>query len=185
VRLKTLIGAAAMAAALPIAADAAMLNGQLDITGVVNVQTSEFEPGGALDFDQGNIGNFVVIADGDFAPFVSVLDVPTLFDLVFAAPQDVWSVGGFTFQATSFFDFDNDFPGRGFAANGILTGNGFDPTPGMLTLSTQSNNATQTMASFSSTTTATPIPLPASVLLLLGALGGMGVLSRRGKSATA
>jgi hypothetical protein len=183
VRLRTLIAAAAVAltGAMMTAApaSAATINGQLDVGGVVNVQSSNFEPGGNLDFDQGNIMNEVVIATGDFATFVSPGDAATLFDLAFSAPEDVYTVGGFTFRATSYFDFDNAFPGRSFAANGVLTGNGFDATQGLLTLSTQSNNAGQTVASFSSTTTTNVIPLPASVLMLLAALGGLGIVSRR------
>ncbi len=35
------------------------------------------------------------------------------------------------------------------------------------------------MASFSSTTTPQPVPLPASLLMLFGALGGLGFVSRR------
>lgn len=186
--LKALVGAAAVAlsgATLTVApAEAVQISGQLDITGIVNVQTSDFAPGGTLDFDQANLANIVALVTDDFAAFTSVGTAPTLFDLAFNGPGTVYTVGGFTFAADTFFDFDNAFPGRGFAANGTVSGNGFDDTPGLLTLSTQSNNANQIMASFSSTTTTTPIPLPASVLMLLAALGGLGIVSR-GRSAPA
>lgn len=171
------LGSATLTAA---PAQAAMIDGQLDITGVVNVQTSDFMPGGALDFE-GN-GN-VIIATGDFAGLLG--SSASLFDLAFSAPELVYSVGGFSFTAIGYFGFDNDLPGRGFAANGVLTAVGYDDTPGLLTLSTQSNNSDQLMASFSSSTTATPVPLPASALLLLGALGGLGFVSRRRNAAVA
>jgi hypothetical protein len=184
VELKALVGAVALAlggATMSVApAEAVQIRGQLDITGVVNVQTSDFAPGGALDFDQGNAFNQVVIATGDFSS-IALGTSPTLFDLDFTAPETVYTVDGFTFTATSFFDFDNAFPGRGFAANGILSGAGFDDTPGVLAFSTQATSSGQVLASFSSSTTA--IPLPASVLMLLAALGGLGIVSR-GRSAT-
>lgn len=173
VKLKMLIGAAAIAA-LPLAAEAVMISGQLDITGIVNVQNSSFVPGGFLDFEGDGT---VVIATDDFSGLFGA--TATLFDLDFVAPEDVYTVGGFTFEATSFFDFDSAIPGRAFSASGVITGNGFDATPGLLRLSTQSTSPTQLIASFSSTTTATPIPLPASVLMLMAALGGLGVVSRR------
>ena len=156
---------------------------QLDITGIVNVQSSTFAPGGNLDFDQGNPLTFVVISTGDFAPFVSPGATPTLFDLDFTPSEPVWSVGGFTFTANSYAAFDNAFPLRGFEAFGTITGNGFDPTPGMFALTTQGLSGDQLQASFSSSTIA--IPLPASVFMLLAALGGLGVLSRHRGAAAA
>lgn len=174
------VGGAVLSAA---PAQAVMINGQLDIIGIVNVQSSIFAPGGTLDFDQASPANIVAFATDDFASFVSVGMTPTLFDLTFTGPVSVYSIGGFTFTANSFFDFDNASPGRGFAANGILSGNGFGATPGLLTLSTQSNSGSQIKASFSSTTTATPVPVPASVLMLLSALGGLGLFSRRRRTA--
>lgn len=190
--LKSLIGAAAVAftgAMLTVApAQAAQISGQLDITGILNVDNSIFAPGGNLDFDQGNVANIVAQADGDFATFATVGDHPTLFDLAFTAPEDVYTVDGFTFRATSYTDFDNDFPGRSFAANGVLSGNGFEDTAGTLLLSTQAKG-TEVKVSFSSTTEATSaVPLPASVLMLLsalGGLGGLGFLSRRNAVAIA
>ena len=178
--MKALIGAAVVALGTSLTAapaHAVMIDGQLDIVGTVNVQTSNFQPGGALDF-AGN--GLVLIALGDFASFVSVGDTATLNDLTFTPPEVVYTVGGFTFTANSYFDFDNIIPGRGFSSNGILTGNGFDPTPGLLTLTTQSNNVNQMQASFSSSTT---VPAPATVLLLLTGLGVLGFVSRRRSAA--
>ena len=146
---KALIGAAVVALGVSLTAapaHAVMIDGQLDIVGIVDVQASDFQLGGVLDF----VGNgTVIISLGDFAAFVSAGDTATLNDLTFTPPEDVYTVGGFTFTANSYFDFDNVIPGRGFASNGILTGNGFDPTPGLLTLTTQSNNVNQLIASFS------------------------------------
>ena len=161
-------------------AQAAIIDGQLDITGIVNVNNSTFAPGGFLDFDGDGT---VVIATGDFSS-IALGSSATLFDLDFSAPEDAYSVGGFTFTTDNYFDFDNEFPGRGFSATGVLSAAGYTNTAGLLTLSTQSNTSSQILASFSSSTTATPIPLPASVLLLLGGLAGLGAVSR-GRFATA
>lgn len=182
VKLKNLLTGAVIAlggAMVSIApASAAMLTGQLDITGIVNVQNSSFQAGGSVDFDPQTSSN-VLIATGDFTPFSNTTF--DLFDLSLTGPELVYSGDGLSFTATNYLDFDNAFPGRSFEAVGVLTLAGYDDTPAMLTLSTQSNNPSQIMASFSSSTTPTPtpIPLPASVLMLFAALGGLGVLSRR------
>ncbi len=130
--LKSLVAAAAIAAlpaALPFASQAAMINGQLDIGGTVNVASSTFLPGGNLDFEG---DAFVVIATGDFDTYINKFDAVTVSDLTFTTPVDVYSVGGFTFTATQFFNYDdNPLPDnkRGFSARGILTGTASKPRP--------------------------------------------------------
>lgn len=146
---------------------------QIDIVGVVDVQNSNFEPGGLLIFEGDGLVN---IATGDFAGLMG--SSATMSNLTFTPPEQVWSVGGFTFTAESYFDFDSAIPGRAFKSTGFISGNGFEPTPGILALSTQSTSPSQVNASFSSSTIST-IPLPASVLMLFGALGGLAVLGRR------
>lgn len=174
-KLRTLAIAAAVAA-VPIAGHAARINGQLDIVGVVNVQNSEFVSGGVVDFDP-NTSSGVLIADGDFTPFSGTAF--DLFDLTLTGTQLVYSGDGLSFTANEFFGFDNDASDgdRGFMARGVLELAGFDATPGLFSFSTQENTAQQVRASFSSTTTA--IPLPASVLMLMGALGGLAFIGKR------
>lgn len=184
-KLKALIGAAAIAAALPAAASAAVL-GQLDISGVINNATTTFSPTGGVDFAQPMLGT-AEIATGIFADIITVNEFllgggdPTtfdLFDINFAdAPETIYAGGGFSFIASSFFGFDNETltdDDRGFSARGTVFGPSGLRLPGTFAFSTQ---GIQAQVSFSSTTTA--VPLPASVLMLLGALGGLGVLSRR------
>lgn len=170
--LKTLT-AAALVAVLPLTAQAAPLSGQIDLVGLIDVQTSTFAPGGFLDFDG---DGFAIYATGDFLPFQG--GTFSLFDLNFTAPDLVYSSGALSFTATGYSDFDDDFPGRGFKATGMLTLAGYDDTPGVLAFSTQGVTSGQVKASFSSSTVAA-VPLPASLLMLLAGLGGLGIASRR------
>ena len=183
-RLKTLIAAAALALSgalavlAPAQAATISVGSQLDIVGVVDVRNSSFQPGGSLIF----VGDGIVnVATGDFAGLIG--STADLFDLNFAPSEKVYSVGGFTFTATKYSNFDNAFPGRSFTARGILSHPDFDNTPGIFALSTQSVSGRQVLASFSSSTMA--IPLPASVFMLLGGLAGLGVVSRGRTAATA
>lgn len=182
--LKSLIGAAAIAVALPLASQAAPIsvNSQLDLVG--EVFAADFRPGGFVNFHP----TLAVAAMdvGDFDPFVNTIfeagadTIFTMVDINFDALGLIYFNEDISFTATNIISFDNvTDPVAGFKAAGIITLAGFDPTPGFFSLSVQDKKVE---VSFSSTTT--PIPLPASVLMLLAALGGLGVVSRRG-SATA
>lgn len=177
-KLRTLTLAAAMAS-FPLVSQAALIQGQLDISGRVNLSNSTFTKTGNVDFDDtvSEIG-FADIATGDFSSVNTQYDPnPTQFDftdIIFSNPGTLYEGGGFEFIATEFFAFDNGAPSLGFMAKGIIRAAGFDDTPGNFSFSTQSGVA---VASFSSTTTV--VPLPASVLMLMGALGGLAFLGRR------
>lgn len=175
--------AAALALALPLSAQAAMINGQLDISGLLNRDNSTFTPTGQIDF----VGTGIALqATDDFAgsitPFVTMF---TLYDISFAAPGLIYQGGGFSFTASAFRNFDNAFPGRSFVADGTLTAAGFDATPGVFALSTQSTGLPneRVTVSFSSDTNASPapVPVPAAGFLLLGGLG-MLAAARRAKA---
>ena len=163
------------------AASAATIEGQIDITGTVNLTNSVFTSTGNVDMSATGL---VLVVDGDFASTISYADVASLTDVNFAAPGQIWSVGGFTFTATSFDNISKvtNTNGSGtatFEAFGIITGNSYDPTQGDLIFSTQwTKTSKKTKLSFSSTTVA-PIPLPAAGFLLVGALGGLAGLRRR------
>ena len=177
-RMKTLGLAAVVAVALPVSAFAATISGQIDIAGVVNLNNSTFDATGNADLEP--IGA-VLIADGDFSSISTLVDPAALNDINFAAPGQIWSVGGFTFTASLFSNFQ-DSATKAFNAEGTIAAAGFDDTKFFMTFTSQENgNAVK--VSFSSTALPSPIPVPASGLLLVGGLGALGVARRRKKTA--
>lgn len=171
-----ILGVAAVIALSPLAAKAATIYGQIDISGLVNLPGSTFTAAGGVDLE--NPGN-VLQATGSFAAEgVSAGNVVTLADIDFTAPGAIWSVGGFTFTATNFSNIV-DGAYKTFKAVGLVSfsGGGLDDTQGTLSFSAQDG---QTKVSFSSTTV---VPVPAAGFLLVGALGALGVARRRKKAA--
>jgi hypothetical protein len=179
--MKSLIGAITLALALPLAAVAAPITGQLDITGLV-LQSSQFTATGSADFSQ-NIGTSNQ-ATGDFDALVTeVLEGGVITQFTFTDPIDftspgvIYTSGDITFTATSFSDFDNTGDVRGFNAIGTISATGFDDTPGVFSFSTQGVGTVQ--VSFSSTTLPTPVAEPGSIALLAISLLGLGLVRRR------
>ena len=179
-----------MVATLPFSANAATI-GQLDVVGNLNPANSTHTPTGQVDFvGDGSATN----ATGVFSPVVTIEEAllgpifsPTvfsLFDIEFeeTTPQLIYSGGGFSYFATSFMDFDNELPGRAFDAMGFVTGPS-GRLPGMFSLSSQVNDIGQALVSFSSTTTV--VPVPATLLMLVSALSGLGLLSYQRSRLTA
>ncbi|MEM8630010.1 MAG: hypothetical protein AAGF74_02120 [Pseudomonadota bacterium] len=157
------------AALMGLSAQAATIDGSIEIAGAIEFETVDDVAG--VDF-KGD--GFVLDAVGDFAALVG--ELVTLTDVVFAAPGEIWSVGGFSFVAASFRDITENLQGGiDFTASGSLFDAG-DETPGVFFFSSQAGTAT---ASFSSTTETSPIPVPGAGLLLLTALGGVAVARRR------
>lgn len=174
-KLRTLAFAAALAA-FPLVGQAVPVSGQLDITANVNLVNSEFSETGNVDFT--DEPGFATIATGSFEsvnkPSEGATTLFTLFDTEFESPDTIYQGGGFEFIASEFFDFEDGDTPMGFKARGIIRAAGFDDTPGLFSFSTQSD---EVIASFSSTTTV--VPLPASVLMLMGALGGLAFIGKR------
>jgi len=170
--LKPAIAAAFLALA-PLAAAAATISGQIDISGQVNLAGSDFSITGNVDLEDPGL---VTSATGDFATTVSFGDLVALTDIDFNAPGTIWSVGGFMFTASAFANII-DGATKSFTALGTVSGVGFDDTAGVLTFTAQGG---QSSVSFSATTV---VPIPAAGLMLLGALGGLGMLRRRRKAA--
>ena len=133
-----------------------------------------------LDFNNNDNAD-VDIVTGSFTAFVNIGDDVTMTDFQFnpLSPDPVsplWSVGGFSFDLESVLV---NFQSNSFLAlsgTGVATGNSFDPTPGVWTLSV---NNTGGVFNFSSTTT---VPEPASLGILSLGLIGLGFASCRRKS---
>lgn len=168
--IKKIILAGVFAIAAPIAAVAATINGTIDIVGVVS-NNGMFIADGGVEFDGDGLAS---VSTGDFDG-IMFGEAVTLTDIAFAAPGTVWSVGGFTFTATSFSDITNN----SFHAVGTIIGGLFEETAGFLDFTSQGGNA---RASFSSTTVAA-VPVPAGILLMGTALAGFGVMRRKSKKA--
>jgi hypothetical protein len=178
-KFTTAVLATAVALGTPLAASAAVIKGQLDISGKANIDSSSFTEGGTVDLRHNGI---VILADGDFADegIVEYSTIAHMFDFQLNDfKQMVYQVMGFTFTANQFSDITVDGDDVSFNATGIISHKDYDDTVGYLNFTTQANVAT---ASFSATTT-TPVPLPAGGVLMLTALGGMAIARKRRKAA--
>jgi hypothetical protein len=176
-KMKTLGLAAVVSVALPVSAFAATISGQIDITGAVNLPTSSFDAAGNADLEPTGL---VVVSTGDFSGIAFGTPV-AMADISFAAPGQIWSVGGFTFNASLFSNFQ-DSATKAFNAVGTIAAAGFDDTRFFMTFTSQTNGPA-VQVSFSSTSLPSPVPVPASGLLLVGGLGALGVARRRKKTA--
>jgi hypothetical protein len=174
-------------------AQAAPVTGNITFTGTVSLDTASagtatmvilngwhgLAPGGLpqVQFGDGSFdttpGHFVTPGDG--VTFAS----PWSFNS--GAIPNFWSVDGFTFDLTSSAIPPGMQTANAVAVNGIgtISGNGFDPTPGTWSFTTQ-NPAAEAQFSFSASGSAVPESSTVA-LLMTGALGlaGMHCLGRK------
>jgi len=125
----------------------------------------------------------VVSSDGDFggiAPNTSVaMAIPWIFNPSTATPG-MWSVGGFTFDLSSSTVVEQDSHFLLITGVGTITGNGFDPTAGSWSFSTQAPGS-KGIFSFSASSDA--VPDGGMTLTLLGAtLAGLELIRRKVRS---
>lgn len=173
----------------PMAANADPITGALTFSGdIAPTGGTDLATATGLDFLGDNFD--VDGATDDFAAAgISAGDVGFIQDFTFnpltpALVSPLWAIGGFEFALqdvtvvfqNSFFLILN--------GEGVLSGNGFDATPGTWNLTANialSNSSI--LFNFSSGSAASPVPVPAPGTLALLGLGlfGMGLARRRRK----
>ena len=171
---KRLAAAAVVAMASSTAALAVTITGGIDIGGRVTTASAK-----SLDYVNFIGGGDVVATAGDFD---AVAGLPvTLMDIDFTVPDAIYTVGAFTFTATSYSTVEaNKRNGKDFTAYGYFSAAGFDDTAGTFQFSSQSSRV---LASFSSSSIAAEIPVPAAGFLLISAVVGVGGISARRRKA--
>jgi hypothetical protein len=179
-RLLASLAAIVVVSGLALSAQATQITGELNIAGTATydhpiataTMITKFENAHSEGM---NTGDFAGIG---FNVPVS-MTAPYIFNPSTPNPM-LWSVGGFTFALqTSTVEFQSA-NGILITGQGIITGNGFDPTPGEWSFSQQKGKGTT--LSFSATTTAGPVPDGGMTLVLLGA-GLVGLAAFRAKFA--
>lgn len=162
---------------------ASQINGAITFAGGAVFDTASLASATRVD----SFSNVKVSSvDGDFGSFVSVRDpvamaAPYIFSPSTPTPG-LWSVGGFTFDLSSSVVVFQDASFLGITGTGTISGNGFDPTPGIWTFSSQSPSAGG-IFSFSSGTASSVPDSGTTVILLLVGLAAVEVVRRKVVSA--
>jgi hypothetical protein len=180
VRIKTLIGAAAIAAALPMAA------GAVTVTDGINFGTTNDLPGNyfsVVSFANGEAGDTLTWSFQNTSATAQAVTVAS------AAIEQLPNLAFFEGGTTTSLNGDVRVTGEGlpdgFLLNTIIAPGGVADlvfTYGDV-FETPGNPGNNVVFSFNIASEATVIPLPASVFMLLAALGGLGVVGRRRKAA--
>jgi hypothetical protein len=144
---------------------AAPITGNIDFGGVVTFDTMSLATATRV-----NIWNssFVLQDSGSFstvAPGTNVaMAAPWIFNPSTATPA-LWTVGGFTFDLTSASVTVQNANFLNVTGAGTVSGNGFDPTPGVWTFSS-SNSSGSNSSTFGFQSTTDPVPESSTTTLL-------------------
>ena len=177
-----LAGLAAMiiGAGFALSAQATQITGMLNIGGTATFNTNSFLTASSATFNNAHVedlnsGDFVGIAINTPVVMTSYTFDPSTMT------NGLWSVGGFTLNLLS---STVDFRSPTFlsvSGTGIITGIGFDPTPGVWAFSSQAAGG-HTGATFSFSANTAAVPDGGMTLALLGA-GMIGLAAFRAKFA--
>jgi hypothetical protein len=170
-----------VASGLALSAHAALITGMLNIAGTANYDAPIGSATMITLFENAHVE--AGANTGDFAGIPANSAVAMMAPYVFnpSTPNpSLWSVGGFTFNLQSTTIVFQSSDGIILTGSGIISGNGFDPTPGEWSFSQQKGSGTR--LSFSGTTEALPAPDGGMTLALLGA-GLAGLAAFRAKFA--
>jgi hypothetical protein len=149
-------------------ATATMINGAITFAGGAIFDTTSLATATRVNTFQDVT---VMSRDGDFAGLVGVGDSvtmaqPWIFSPSTATPG-LWSVDGFSYDLTSSTVILQNSDFLLIQGTGILSGNGFDPTPGTWSFTSQSPDANGVF-SFSASGDFQPVPDNGATLTLLG-----------------
>jgi hypothetical protein len=181
-RILLAIIAAVASVGLLSSAQATPITGMLNIGGTATFNTTSLLTASSATFNNAHVedlnsGDFVGIAINTPVVMTSYTFDPSTMT------NGLWSVGGFTFNLiTSSVDFRST-TFLSVSGTGIITGPGFDPTPGEWAFSSQAAGGhTGATFSFSANTAAGAVPDGGMTLALLGA-GLMGLAAFRARFA--
>lgn len=167
-------------------AQAAPIVGDIDFNGVVTFDTMSLDSA-----TQVSLWNFTVVTQrtGDFTPFVSVgnnpaMSAPWIFNsgtpgapLPGPALNALWSVGNFTFDLTMSQVAVQSSGLLNVTGFGTVSGNGFDPTPGLWSFTAVNDGSPQATFSFQANTSVPEAETTA--FLVMGGLGLVALTYRR------
>ncbi len=149
--------------------EAATIDGTLTFAGGATFDTKSLAKATRVE----NFSNVTVISvDGDYAGFVSPNDAVTMAAPWIFSPStptpDFWSVGGFTFDLDTSTIVLQNSKFLLITGTGTVMGNGFDPTEGIFSFSTQSPSGGQGVFSFSASSDSQGVPDHGGTVALLG-----------------
>lgn len=161
-------------------ASAAQVNGAITLAGGAKFDTNSLASATRVNaFSDVSVKSL----DGDFVGFVNVDDAVSMATPWIFSPSTptlgLWSVGGFTYDLMSSTVVLQTADFLLITGTGTISGNGFDPTPGMWSFTSQSPSANG-IFSFSAGGQFTGVPDGGTTASLLGiGLVSVGLLRRR------